>query len=315
MTKLLRIFAFGLLLFGVTHATTHAPTGDLRNWMDTLNSSIPFGYAPTQRIKVASIAPDKVVIKSPLIKDELGNIIKKYTLMFSQYPLSQILENPALLDQSKEKTFDFPTPGTDITMELHMVTDTLSPVHVYYLSIIPKDQNWILWEISNEIWFKLATQTYGEGNATWSLSLLAHGAAGADMGLANITHTIRQNLASLKWIAVSGSDKVDIFLLDPMSQTFQRLTSLNMAAERYDFPLTRNGEYVLNFMPNNWGKEYRYSFVANWITGPIWGPSKSGPPVIGNLPPTGPKENLLIIIAFSLLAYIIYRKVTAKSKR
>jgi len=38
--------------------------------------------------------------------------------MFSQYPLSQILENTLLLDQSKEKTFEFTTVGTDITMEL-----------------------------------------------------------------------------------------------------------------------------------------------------------------------------------------------------
>jgi hypothetical protein len=90
----------------------------------------------------------------------------KYTVMYSQYPLSQILENTSLLDQSKEKTFDFTTVDTGVTMELDATTDGIDPSSVYYLSVIPKDQNGILGEISNEIRFKLATQSYGEGNAT-----------------------------------------------------------------------------------------------------------------------------------------------------
>jgi hypothetical protein len=32
---------------------------------------------------------------------------------------------------------------------------------------------------------------------------------------------------------------------------FERLTSVNMAVESYTFTLTRNGEYIVNFMPNN----------------------------------------------------------------
>ncbi|HBB04160.1 TPA: hypothetical protein DCZ39_04690 [Patescibacteria group bacterium] len=123
--------------------------------MDNLNSEIPFGYAVSQKISIDAIAVDKVVIKSPVIQDELGQKIKKYTVMYSQYPLSQILENPALLDQSKEKTFDFTTMDTTVTMELRLVEDMLNPSVVYYLSVIPKDQNGILGEISNELRFKL----------------------------------------------------------------------------------------------------------------------------------------------------------------
>ena len=77
--------------------------------MDNLNGDIPFGYANSQKITVDQISTDKIVIKSPVIQDELGSKIKKYTVMFSQYPLSQILENTDLLDQSKEKTFEFTT--------------------------------------------------------------------------------------------------------------------------------------------------------------------------------------------------------------
>lgn len=171
--------------------------------------------------------------------------------MYSQYPLSQILETTSLLDQSKEKTFDFTTvdTGAGITMQLTATGDAINPNIVYYLSIIPKDQNGILGEISNEIRFKLATQTSGEGNATDTPA--PHTAPGANMNLANVTHTITNNKVTLRWTAVDGSDKVDIFLWNPTSSLFERLSSVNMSDESYTFTLTRNGEYIVNFMPNN----------------------------------------------------------------
>jgi len=47
-------------------------------------------------------------------------------------------------------------------MELTSTDDGIIPSTVYYLSVIPKDENGILGEISNELRFKLATQTFGE---------------------------------------------------------------------------------------------------------------------------------------------------------
>lgn len=158
MKRLLSILAVAALLFSVTTAAT----GDLWDWMDNLNDEIPFGYAVSQKITIDSIAVDKIIIKSPVIEDEFGTTIKKYTVMFAQYPLSQILENTALLDQSKEKTFEFTTVGTEISMELNATEDGINPAVVYYVSVIPKDENGILGEISNELRFKLATQKYGE---------------------------------------------------------------------------------------------------------------------------------------------------------
>ncbi len=303
MKKLISIFAVGILLFGITSAATW----DLRDWMDNLSAEIPFGYAVTQKITVDQISVNKIVIKSPVIEDELGVTIKKYTVMYSQYPLSQILETTSLLDQSKEKTFDFTTVGTGITMELTATTDGIDPNIVYYLSVIPKDENGILGEISNEIWFKLATQTSWEGNVTTDTTV--HTAAGANMSLANVTHTITSNRATLRWTAVDGSDKVDIFLWNPTSELFERLSSVNMSAESYTFALTRNGEYIVNFMPNNWGTEYRYTFVANGINATS---TSTTTPTIGKIPATGPKENVLVALAIAFVLYLVYRRVRAK---
>jgi hypothetical protein len=55
----------------------------------------------------------------------------------------------------------------------------------------------------------------------------------------------------LRWTAIGGSDKVDIFLNNPTSSSFERLASVNMSDENYSFLLTRNGEHILRFVPNN----------------------------------------------------------------
>ena len=98
-----RITLLLLLFVGVTSAST----GDLWSWMDNLNSA-PFGYTLSQQVTVTQVTPTSVTISSPALQDDLGNKITKYTVMYSENPLSKILETPALLDQSLEKTFDFP---------------------------------------------------------------------------------------------------------------------------------------------------------------------------------------------------------------
>ena len=109
------------------------------------------------------------------------------------------------------------------------------------------------------------------------------------MSLAYIQHTIAQNKVKLSRTAVAGSDKVDIFLFNPTSSLFERLASINMADEKYEFTLTRNGEYILNFMPNNGGTEYRYTFVANGVIAtptPTGTVKKTVKPTIGKIPAT-----------------------------
>ena len=303
MKKLLSICVVGLLLLGLVSATE----SDLRSLIDTLNDDISFGYTLSQKVSVEEISVNKIVIKSPVIQDELGNVIKKYTVIFSQYPLSEMMDSISLIDEAREKTFEFTTVGADVLMDFTTTTDGISPSSVYYLSVIPKDEHNIFWELSNEIRFKLATQTYGDWVHTDNS---AHTAAGANMSLANITHTITNNNATLRWTAIDGSDKIDIFAYNPTSGIFERLASVNMSDESYTFALTRNGEYIINFVPNNGWTEYRYTFIANGITSTSTTPTTT--PIIWVIPATGPKENILIVLAIAIVLYIVYRKVRAK---
>lgn len=294
-----KMFLVSLLFVGVTTATT----GDLRSWMDNLADTVSFGYAANQTISVGEITTGKVMISSPKIKDEVGNDIKSYTLMYSQFPLSDILDNTDLLGQSKEKTFNFPMVSATVSMELS-TTDSIDPSKVYYVSVIPKDPTGILWEISNEIWFKMSDMTYGEGKYTAPV----HAAAWADMNLANVSHVIAGNKVTLRWTAVNGSDKVDIFLWNPTSEVFSKLATVNMADETYTFTTTRNGEHIINFMPNNSGREKRYTFTISGATGTTW------TTVIPKVPHVGATENILVALFIAFVLYLLYRRNVLKNK-
>ena len=139
-SPLSKILLIGALFVGVTSAAS----GDLWSWMDNLSDSASFGYAATQKISISKITSTDVVISTPKIQDDIGNDIKIYTVMYSQYPLSSILENTALLDQSKEKTFTFTTVTGMVYMNLNATTDTIDTSKAYYVSVIPKDQAGIL---------------------------------------------------------------------------------------------------------------------------------------------------------------------------
>ena len=104
------------------------------------------------------------------------------------------------------------------------------------------------------------------------------------MNLANVTHVVAGSKITLRWTAVNGSDKVDILLRDPTAQVFKKLSTVNMSAETYEFTATRNGEFIINFMPNNGGREKRYTFTVAGITPAT--PSKPGttPTVIKHVP-------------------------------
>lgn len=202
-----------------------------------------------QKISVEQITSSKVVIKSPVIQDEFGTIIKKYTVLFSPYTIDEMIDKPSLLDEAKEKTFEFTTVSTTITMELNL-SDQITPTLVYYVTVIPKDENNMFGEAShNELRFKLATQTHGDGTYSDTVNNIAK----ANMELANVTHShnTTNNILTLKWTAVQGADKVDISSYNPTSDLFERLAIVNMSDESYSFLLTRNGEYIIDLTPNN----------------------------------------------------------------
>lgn len=129
------------------------------------------------------------------------------------------------------------------------------------------------------------------------------------MNLANVTHTISGRTVTLRRTAINGSDSVDIYLFDPTAGVYNKLSTVDMADERYSFSISRNGEFIVKFMPNNSGREKVYTFTASGITGttPTTNP-------ITHVPHVGPTENVLVALFIAFVLYLLYRRSTASRK-
>jgi len=90
---------FAISLFSVSFGDS------VLDYLDDLGGTVLFGYSSTEQISVDSIDSSSITIESPVLEDEFEDIISDYTLMYGEYPLIDVLDDPSLLDYSREKNF------------------------------------------------------------------------------------------------------------------------------------------------------------------------------------------------------------------
>ncbi len=304
-----KLFSF---MFGAIFALTifgFAFSDSVLDYLDDIWWDILFWYWSSDQISVDNIDENSVLIESPVLVDEFDDIINDYTLMYWEYPLIDVLDDPTLLDYSMEKSFENLDLDWDsnFTMELTK-NDDLDEDKIYYVVSVPRDEAGSLWEISNEICFRLVDQVYWEWDEceNTDVSASTH-SAWADMSLANVSHTINWDRVTLRWISLDGSDEIDIFLRDEDAGTFNKLSTVDMDSESYSFDIDDNGEHIVKFIPSNWWVEKNYTFNAMGIEDTD-DPTPVVTPVV-----VWPKENIIAILIGTILIYLIYR--VAKSRK
>lgn len=281
------------------------------NYLNNIWDNILFGYKPNvDTISVDNISSTSITIKSPVLKDEFGDIITNYTLLYWPNTLNQLIAEPTLISTTKEKNFTDQNVSWQSNFTMNLTTsDNINPDNIYYLVSIPKDSANTLWEVSNELCFRLRDKLHWEWDECADSNMHA---AWADMSLANISHTLNGNTVTLRWIAVNGSDNVDLFLRDENAWNFNKLATVRMSAESYSFNLSKNWEHIVKFIPDNWWKEINYTFNFIWeekVSEPEWtAPQTTVKPVV-----VWPKENIIAVLIWTVLLYLVYKLVRRKA--
>lgn len=305
-----KLFSFVLWsLFALT-IFWFAFSDSVLDYIDDMWWDILFWYWSSEQISVDSIDQDSVSIQSPVLIDEFDDTIYDYTLMYWEYPLIDVLDDPTLLDYSMEKVFENLDLDWDSTFAMELSTsDDIDEDKIYYVVSVPRDDAGSLWEISNEICFRLVDQTYWEGDECENIevSAWAH-SAWADMNLASVSHTINWDTVTLRWISIDGSDEIEIFLRDEDAGTFHKLSTVNMDDESYSFNVDNNGEHIVKFIPNNGWVEKNYTFNVLGIDDAD-DTTPSVTPVV-----VWPKENIIAILIGTVLIYLVYRVAKSRKK-
>lgn len=276
----------------------------------------------TQNISVKSINSGSVTFESPVLLDEGGDDIKRYIMIYGTYPLSQLLAwwSSVSINDFKQKTFTFTWfSSTKFTMDL-MTSDGVLANQIYYVTVRPIDDDGKEGQVSGpDVCFRLQDGKTGLGTScsTWWTGTV-HNSAGANMALANVSHTRNGNNITLRWTAVTWAPKVDIFLLNNTTQQATKLVTKNMTDETYTFPLTSQPPQVVRFIPvqtngTQAGTQIDYTMRETlWTTTtPPTTPTKPGVPKV---PTVWPKEDMLFILFLSIFVYGIVRFVRSRRK-
>ncbi len=311
------VFLFAVFSFGSSKSFAANNFIDLSWWVDWFAGDGTFGYTSSDQITVSSIDDTSVELKSPVVKDWAWYPTLSYAVLFGKYPIEQAMDDPSLLDEFGEKEINLSdNPGSTFTISLNTTDDDLDPSATYYAVILPKDELGLPGEISNDICFILDSHVYGNGTECDNSSSAGHAAGGADMNLANITHAINGDTITLRWTALEWADKIELFLRDPKDERFNLLDTVNMDSEEYSFKTNRNGEHNIKFVPTNGdqpaGTETIYTLTVTSVpqgVQPQADTTTTTTTTVGitKVPVVGPKENIIVVLLVSLLAYLLYR--------
>jgi hypothetical protein len=285
-----------------------------------------FGYDQQNRVIVDSITSTEITLISPIIMYYNNDAVMFYRLTYSPYMVEQLSNNATLgmSDQvkSKENTLQ---NGTDRMVMTLGVEDGLDVNRNYYAFVTPIDIYDDIGNSSEQICFNLAQERYdiGDNCLVFEMAPVAHGGeveqvvehgapSTADMALANITHTIAGDVITLKWTAIDGVDKIDLFVFNIESEGYSRVGEVRISDEEYKYTMKWDGEHIFRFNPLNGAKEVVYTVNAMKSAEPQ---PEQPKPVIPVPPATGPIENTLAILGMSGLIYFVYRKYRLKADR
>lgn len=321
--------ALAALITLASQAATYAATPVLNLENALRGKSLTFGYTETQNVTVkgfqAGSGEEKskdFLITSPLLKDASDVDVEEYSILISKKPISSFKEGSGELavadfDETKHTLTADDKATSEIRLKLN--STKFEENTNYYGVVVPTDDNIQEGSHSKEFCFNFSNEKYAEGEdcksfggskvATDSTSAEEntteeeHGAAGADMRLANISHTVTEgNKVILTWKALTASANVEIQLFDKELNEFKKLATVPMTQEKFEYQAKdTDQELIFNFVPKDEkGKELRYELNARTET-------EEAKPEIKAVPKVGPVEDMMLIVAISVLAYAGYR--------
>ena len=258
-------------------------------------------------------------VTSPIMEDIGFDNATVYFLFVSPYRIEQIKSWDPSVDTSRiiMKEVEISTDAQNV--EFQIWTPQLDSEQTYYGFLSPVDMYDGFGIPSNEICFKLSTNTYNQWEGCDAFELVMDpeaafqddpagsvqqeqlGAACVWMNMAHISHVVNGDTITLKWTAVDG-DVVQVAIFDPNEEYWRSLGAVSMSDEQFTYKMQWNGEQ--NFMLTNGCGEVRYKADAAIKT--------PDPEVVP--PATWPAENVLYIAIAAVILYGAYVLFFRKSE-
>jgi len=219
-------------------------------------------YSAKQTIKIKEFTDTTVTIESPIINNDLGIPMTTYVAQIGTAPILTLLEQDKF-DQILQKEFKFKSDIKDsITMELVSPKD-FDANKPYYVTVVPKNQEWFPWTPSNEIQFKLADmiktakenpdKTAKENpdetakeNPDKTPNPTPLEKNDTDLCTASISYVQKGQAVTVSWSAISNRN-MNLYIRHTTQREFSKIATVNITDEEYTFMASRDGTHFIKF--------------------------------------------------------------------
>lgn len=333
MKKGLSLLALVGMLTSVVSAAT---TLDLNYVFDQQRD---FGYTENQNIRVEGFQwsdetlTTNLLIKTPILKDSKDVAVGEYFVLLGDKPISNYVYDQA----ARETLMELPvytTMDLEGEVDIEISEGSVDPNQTYYGVVVPQDDNVIPGSYSQQFCFVFGTQEYHLGDECNTFNVpvevaynepadpameqnveinvenqddpLHSAADGADMRMANISHTVQGNTITLTWTPLEKSENVEIKLFNETSKDYETLATVPMSQGKYEYKYDeKTQEFLFAFIPRDTkGTEVRYDVNVRH--------EAEVTPEIKTVPETGPVENMLVIVAITVALYAGYRALAGR---
>ena len=303
------------------------PNGEAvsNSYVQLLNNYDQRWWYPEYNWFTWTIENNTLKLESPVILDSDLYEAPEYRMYFSPYRVEQLKwDNGISLPLMLMNVSRWDKGAESVAFEISTSNYSLDPLQIYYGFIVPLNDFDTVGTPSQEICFQFDRWLFAWGSDCDGMEAIVnpvvvdtpdpvvedtnvepveeeHGAANCIwMDLANISHTVSNNVITLTWTAVQG-DVVQIAVFDPTEEIYKPIWAVKMSDEKFSYQMTWNGEY--NFKITNGCKDVFYKADA----------AKTKEPTI--VPPaTWPAENILYIAIAAIVLYGAYTLITRKSE-
>ena len=331
--KLIFSVMFCMLLL-MTIGVSNAADGSILDFFDFVAAQDDtFGFSSSDKLAIKDVSTSSVDVEFPLIKkwsrDVTAYLINASTSMENANPVAYW----CFYNLDEGVTVN----GTKVRVPLD--TSSLDKTTTYYLYATPIDwlmingdnwsctssqvkemfDNWVLGKESMVNWedpcFKVEGAIYWEksycdnhsssnGGSTVSTSTSSNAGVYA---IRNVSHTYNWSDIRLTWESLWADVNVEIFLWYESESTFKKIWDVNSEKKSFTFKAVHNWDHLVKLKPAEGYQEINYTAHYLQTQSPEVKPVDSVKPVV-----VWPKENVMLVIFWTLILYMVYRFAARK---
>ena len=304
-----------------------------------------FGYSDNLNVAVEGFGVNEnsetvFKITSPVLRDAKDTAVGEYHIVYGDKPIVNYIAG----DRTDLKEFE-PVSIMDIgdSVDLSIKQSQVDADKTYYGVIVPVNDNIIPGGYSKQFCFNFSKAAFSAGDdcndfansipsdkpapaveqetvapaqeetaVSTGLAVAVndedeHSAAeGADMSMADISHSVNGKVVTLTWTAVPYSDNVEIRIFDKANADYVTLGTVPMTAEKFQYTVRDSDEELLfAFIPRDAkGREFRYDVNVRH--------EADVTPEVKTAPKVGPAEDFAVILLVTVLLYGAYRVFTSR---